>query len=90
MATKLCKDCMHCRPQVYGGKEFHECLRPVGTSPVTGGPKLHRWTYCSIQRDNNWYWSLVFNTCGKRARFFQPKLDEPARRIDDSIDEYLS
>lgn len=75
MATKLCKDCVHCRPETIGGQEFHQCGRPVGISDVDGKPKRHQFKYCSVQRDSSMLCPMtyVFGMCGRRGRFFQPK-----------------
>jgi hypothetical protein len=89
MATKLCKDCKFYEPSPYGEAK---CSRPVGVRLVDDKPKRHEFQYCFILRDCSMFNPLtyVFRMCGEQGRFFEPKPDEPARRIDDSIDEYLS
>jgi hypothetical protein len=75
MATKLCKDCVHFKRSDVDPKQerFHQCGRTVGLSRVTGTPRVHDWDYCSIQRKEGGLFQYVFNICGKRGRFFQPK-----------------
>lgn len=90
MTKKLCIDCMHCRLAKIGDAEFYKCTRPTGISLVNGKPDVPRYEFCSTQRDADWLGARVTGTCGKSGRFWEPKPDEPARRIDGSIDEYVS
>lgn len=90
MDAKRCTDCRFHEPSPYGTEA--KCARPVGIREVDGKPKRHQFDYCFIQRDCSMLNPLtyIFRMCGKSGRYFEPKLSEPARRIDDSIDEYLS
>lgn len=90
MTTKLCIDCIHCRVEEIGSFTFHKCVRNDGINLATGQPEKARYEYCDDERTDGWLSALIFGTCGKRGRFWEPKLDEPVRRIDDSIDEYAA
>lgn len=82
---KLCKDCKHSR----GNDRFMECHAPqnvdkttyithaavLGEDIVDESTRL-RWAYCNTQRTGGWLSNLITNSCGERARWFEPK--EPA------------
>ena len=72
----ICTSCQHCRiPST--GVEFAKCYASQGvrerdrlagiTDPET------RWVYCSVQRGMVWPLDVLFNACGQRGRWFQPK-----------------
>ena len=66
---KLCIDCKWCEK----GWTAH-CVAPQNTkiTPVTGD-KYYRWTFCDNQRDDSLIVAWVLRTCGRRARWFEPK-----------------
>ena len=62
---KECKDCKYV--ELFKGEvEFSKCTSPKATSD---------YKYCATQRLNPWYFAFVFNTCGKRGRYWE-KRDE--------------
>lgn len=76
MARPICTACKHCHPDTIAG-QINKCHAPKGRdipetlAGVVNGPA--KYTFCSIQRQENWFWSLVMNTCGLRGRWFEPK-----------------
>jgi hypothetical protein len=70
--TKICADCIYF-DRFPLSADLSRCTRPVGVSPISGEPSPHKWKFCSSQRDDSWFWSRVFNTCGKGGRFFKER-----------------
>ena len=76
MAKPTCTSCQHCRIGP-NGVEFAKCYAPQGVDlgqRLAGSTaKATKWVYCSIQRTTPWPLDVLFNTCGQRGRWFQPK-----------------
>ena len=72
----ICTSCQHCRIGSTG-VEFTKCYAPQGVSVgerLAGNTNMEtRWKYCAIQRDIRWPMDIIFNACGQRGRWFQPK-----------------
>ena len=98
---RLCKDCRYYEENT-SSPPHSKCGRPVSgkyrvkepINLITGQNEVseedrgkHRWRVCSVQRQDNWYWSRVFNSCGKRGRFFEPQVVSSSRafRVKDGV-----
>ncbi len=76
----FCKDCKWSRGSEFSGlKEYIECVCPevpknttinYATGTTTKKPWLES---CSVLRQDNWFSARLLGTCGKGARWFEPK-----------------
>lgn len=77
MARPICTACKHCHPDTIAGPTYNLCYAPKGRNisetlaGVVKGPAKYK--FCFIQRQDNWFGSLLMNTCGLRGRWFEPK-----------------
>ncbi len=71
MKNKLCLDCKWCD----GDKDFPTCsnLRNHCEKNYATGEKKVRWDHCNILREDGFIGSRMMKTCGRKARFFEPK-----------------
>lgn len=71
---KFCVDCRHYCSTLGKGTE---CKSPknMAYSFVTG-TMTPRWFSCKVLREDCWFGSLFLRTCGKNARWFEPKQNE--------------
>ena len=68
MTKKLCSECKWC----IKGWECDSPRTPRSVDLVTG-IVAKRWTMCSSHRDDWYIVSLIFSSCGKRGRWWEPK-----------------
>jgi len=75
---KYCQNCKYCELNIsnkFG--DLSKCNRIINTKSLTvkdGIKKLHRWEFCSIQRQDGFLMSrFLGNTCGIEGRFFEAK-----------------
>lgn len=87
MSKKYLKPCVDCvyfnklRDSEWSlfGYNGSECSAPQNKTAsyyniVTGEKnQSYRWTWCSHLRKNGLLSSLIWNSCGKRGRWFKPK-----------------
>ena len=68
MGVKLCTDCKH-------HATFDVCNAPQNFKAINlvNGKQAHRFMACVSHREDNWFWMRHFNTCGKKARWFEAK-----------------
>jgi hypothetical protein len=69
-SLKLCSACTWRRVEVGGDRcQSPEVMRREGGSLVNGIPTGWRGN-CSLQREDNWFASIVMGTCGRRGRWW--------------------
>lgn len=72
--NKVCAQCRFFDPSDYG-PQYAKCRHylSVETNLVTGERKeIRTFIYCDSHRTPGWLDSLLWKSCGKRGRFFEP------------------
>lgn len=79
---KLCKDCKHYWPDPDFKNEakqvkYAQCALKVRMEPdLVGGGLVESDSgeeYCTVQRNMGLITQIVFNACGRRGRYWEPK-----------------
>ena len=66
---KFCIDCKHSV-----GSLFLECHHPRNTKlDYSTGKRKLKWKHCSVVREDDWFTAILFNSCGRKARWFEPR-----------------
>lgn len=80
MTTKLCENCKFFK-QSPSGREFATCQAPQNYAPFTSIfaaiIPAYRFPYCTQQRRDGWFWSLIDGKCGRGGRWFMTKENQP-------------
>lgn len=67
----LCVDCKHCFKTAW---DTYRCQAPQNRDgDLVGGNDKFMWILCETHRADGIISSFIFKTCGKRARWFEPK-----------------
>lgn len=78
--SKTCETCRHCRDFKVVGLEVFPSICKAPTA------KKHDFAlrFTEVMRQDGWLMAWLFNTCGKRGRWWQPiiKTQKPEKSID--------
>jgi len=69
---KLCIDCKYFNRFVLISSECKHPKNIKGIKPSTGDPEYY-WYSANVSREDGFIFSLINHSCGKRARWFEPK-----------------
>lgn len=74
MKCKPCKDCKWMKLDDTDNLRFMECHHPKNRELEYSLCEYKlRFKYCSTQREDGFPDCNIFKTCGKKARWFEPK-----------------
>ena len=69
--------CVKCRHHKEDRHKWHECHSPKvrrKLNRVTGERYVLRFRYCEAHREDGFFESLFWGTCGRRGRWYEPKV----------------
>jgi len=83
---KRCTDCKHYKPPGIG--DLGRCLKI--RSVVDGGPVIGRGSHPEYQRAEPRLVAVILGTCGRTARWFEPKTVLPERALNSGAGKELT
>ena len=68
------KSCNECKHSVVALCSFLECHAPKNEKiSLISGNVNYRWVYCISHREDIWPLNVLYRTCGRSGRWFEPK-----------------